>query len=223
MGDIKKPRKQYSVPRKRWDKERIEKEKKILEAYGLKNKRELRRFETFLRDKRKNARNLLALTQAKRARSEKELFENIARIGLLPRTASIDDVLSLQVEEILEKRLATIVWRKNLAKTIKQARQFIAHGHIAIGGKKITAPNYIVKASEVNRIGYYKRPMQLEPFKEDSREQMKREFEQAKGEKLGEEIIEKTGEENDEPVAGKTGKETPEIHSGKSAAEGDAK
>ena len=198
-------------------------DKKILEAYGLKNKRELRRFETFLRDKRKNARNLLALTETKRARSEKELFENIARIGLLPRTASIDDVLSLQVEEILEKRLATIVWRKNLAKTIKQARQFIAHGHIAIGGKKITAPNYIVKAGEVDRIGYYKRPMQLEPFKEDSREQMKREFEQAKGEKLGEEIIEKIGEENDEPVAGKTGKETPESPSEKSAAESNAK
>ncbi|MDO8633958.1 MAG: 30S ribosomal protein S4 [archaeon] len=199
MGDIKKPRKQYSVPRKRWDKVRIEKEKKTVEAYGLKNKRELRRFETFLRNKRKNARHLLALTEAKRAKSEKELFESIARIGLLPRTASIDDVLSLQVEEILEKRLATIVWRKNLAKTIKQARQFIVHGHIAIGGRKITTPNYIVKATEVDKIGYYKRPMQLEPFKEDSREQMKMEFEQAKGEALGETTVEETMEETVEP------------------------
>ena len=195
MGDIKKQRKQYSVPRKRWDKTRIEKEKKILEAYGLKNKRELRRFETFLRDKRKNARHLLALTGDKRAKSEKELFESIARIGLLPRTASIDDVLSLQVEELLEKRLATIVWRKNLAKTVKQARQFIVHGHIAISGKKVTAPNYIVKAMEVDKIAYYKRPMLLEPFKEDSREQMKREFEQAKGEALGTDVVEEGQEE----------------------------
>lgn len=190
MGDIKKPRKKYSVPRKRWDKSRIEKEKKILETYALKNKRELRRFETFLRDKRKNARHLLALTGEQRTKSEKELFESIARIGLLPKTASIDDVLSLQVEELLEKRLATVVWRKNLAKTVKQARQFIVHGHIAIGGKKITSPNHIVKALEVDKISYYKRPIQLEPFREDSKEQMKREFEQAKGEAIGKPIEE---------------------------------
>ena len=73
MGDIKKPRKQYSVPRKRWDKTRIESEKKLVQTYGLKSKKELRRFETILRKKRENARGLLALAGGAREKAEKEL------------------------------------------------------------------------------------------------------------------------------------------------------
>ncbi len=179
MGDIKKARKQYSVPRKRWDKRRIDSEKKLLEVYGLKNKKELRRFETFLRKKRENARHLLALSGSSRQKAEKELFESIARIGLLPRNSSIDDVLSLQINELLEKRLQTVVWRKNLAKTVNQARQFIVHGHIAVGGRKMTAPSYIVKSTESDKISYFKKPLLLEPPKPQASVDLKKAFEEA--------------------------------------------
>lgn len=197
MGGIRKPRKQYTVPRKRWDKSRIESEKKTLETYGLKNKRELRRFETILRGKRKNARSLLALTGDARVQAEKELFESIAKIGLLPRNSTIDDILSLDTQELLEKRLQTVVWRKNLAKTIKQARQFIVHGHIAVNGRKVTAPSYITKLDEVDHISYYKKPMQLEPEKTESPAELKKRFEEAALQDA-EEAMENTKQETSE-------------------------
>ncbi len=195
MGDIKKARKQYTVPRKRWDKARIEAEKKIVETYGLKNKKELRKSETMVRNKRTNAKRLLALSADARKKAEKELFESIARIGLLPRESSIDDVLSLQTQELLEKRLQTVVWRKNLAKTVKQARQFIVHGHIAVNGKKLTAPSYIVKAAEMEKISYFKRPMELEPPKAETKTSMQKEFEAVKGAEEGEPVDDTVTEE----------------------------
>jgi small subunit ribosomal protein S4 len=55
----------------------------------------------------------------------------------------------------LERRLQTLVYRLGLAKTIKQARQLITHGHIAIDGRRVTAPSYIVEKEEESKIGYY--------------------------------------------------------------------
>ena len=47
-----------------------------------------------------------------------------------------------------ERRLQTIVVKKGLARSVRQARQFITHGHIIIGENKITAPNYMVNSDE---------------------------------------------------------------------------
>ncbi|MFH1257206.1 MAG: 30S ribosomal protein S4 [Candidatus Diapherotrites archaeon] len=179
MGDPKKTSRQYERPKKRWQKQRIESEKKILEIYGLKNKRELRRAETILRKKRQSARKLLALPLEKREKKERELVESLIRMGLFKAKATADDILSLSIEELLERRLQTIIWRKNLAKTVKQARQFIAHGHIAVNGVKTTSPSYIVRHGEEAKIAYYKRPIMLEPPKKDSKEKMKKAFEEA--------------------------------------------
>ncbi|MCQ4335807.1 MAG: 30S ribosomal protein S4, partial [Sulfolobales archaeon] len=52
-------------------------------------------------------------------------------------------------------RLQTIVFKKGLARTIHQARQLIVHGHIAIGGRRVTSPGYIVKKSEEDLIDFY--------------------------------------------------------------------
>ncbi len=38
---MKKQRKKYEVPKRPWDKERIEKEKKLKKDYGLKRKKEI--------------------------------------------------------------------------------------------------------------------------------------------------------------------------------------
>ena len=61
MGDPKKRRKRYETPRKKWDKQLLETEKKLLEFYGLVNKRDLRKHITWLKNKRQIARGLLAL------------------------------------------------------------------------------------------------------------------------------------------------------------------
>jgi small subunit ribosomal protein S4 len=66
----------------------------------------------------------------------------------------LDDVLDLTINDILERRLQTVVFNKGLTKSIHQARQLITHGHISIGGKKVTAPSYLVLRDEEAQIAY---------------------------------------------------------------------
>ena len=46
--------------------------------------------------------------------------------------------------QLLERRLDNVVYRMGIAHTRRQARQFVAHGHIAVNGKKIDVPSYRV-------------------------------------------------------------------------------
>lgn len=176
MGDPKRARKKYESARKEWSTERIEKEGKVVEFYGLKNNREIRKLETLLSRKRENARKLLAMDIAKRAEKEKELMQSLNTIGLLKEGSNLEDVLGLSLEEIMERRLETIVWRKNLSLTTKQARQFITHGHIAVNGRKVTAPSYIVRNKD--NISYYGEPIKLETPKKETKEDVKKKFEE---------------------------------------------
>jgi len=155
MGDPRKTRKQFKRPLKIWDRANIETEKALKQTYGLKNKREIWRTEALLRKKRQSARSLLALPLEERLKRQAELLQSLARLGMVDEKAALDDVLTLSVESFLERRLQTIAWRKGLANTATQARQFIAHGHIAINGKRVTAPGYIVTAEEEKHVGYY--------------------------------------------------------------------
>jgi small subunit ribosomal protein S4 len=189
MGDPKKTRKQYKRPLKIWDKESIANEKNLIQSYGLRNKREIWKAETLLRKKRKTARSLLALELEERVMREKDLLGSLARIGILDEKATLDDVLTLSIESFLERRLQTLVWRKGLANTASQARQFIVHGHIAIGGRRVTAPSQIVTAEEEKKLGYYGgkkmvlRPAvkEAKPAKPAEKEKgLKEEFEEAK-------------------------------------------
>ncbi len=159
MGDPKKRRKSYQTPRKSFQKERIEKERDTKKIYGLKNTRELYRAESWVRQKRTNARKLLALGLDQRLKREKELLDSLKNVGILRGTPTLEDVLTLTSEALLERRLQTIVWRKGLANTPKQARQFITHGHISIDGEKVNKPGYIVSAEEENKVNYHKKEM----------------------------------------------------------------
>jgi len=159
MAGSRRLKKQYEVPRKKWDKARIAEEKELKATYGLKNKRELRKLETTLRRKRENARKMLALGTEERGGRDKQLMQNLDRTGLLKSNATLDDVLSLTVKELLERRLQTIVWRKNLANTPIQARQFITHGHIAVNGRKMNCPGYLVTRDDEGRVAYFGKPM----------------------------------------------------------------
>jgi small subunit ribosomal protein S4 len=191
MGDPAKKRKQFQRPRKSFQRERIEKERELKETYGLKNKKELYRAETIVRAKRATARKLLALGLENRLKREKELLESLKKIGLLTATATLDDVLLLTPEALLERRLQTIVWRKGFANTEKQARQFIVHGHIAINGKKVDRPSYIVNAEEESKINWYGEEIMFEQKKRSNKKavkgkaaekenELKKEFEEAK-------------------------------------------
>lgn len=154
MGDPKKQRKKYETPRFPWRTSILQEELKLLGQYGLRNKHELWRHETMLSKFRSIARSLIGKPPEERGKMEKELLTRLKRLGVLPETAVLDDILDLTVEDILERRLQTIVFRKGLSKTIHQARQLITHGHIAIGNQRVTVPSYMVAREEENQIGY---------------------------------------------------------------------
>jgi len=155
MGDPKKPRKTWERPGHPWIKERLAQEMELVGKYGLRNKRELWKAQTLLRKIRNRAKSLLSLPPEVRAVQERVLVRKLYRMGILDREdATLDDVLGITVENILERRLQTIVYKKGLAKTIHQARQLIVHGHIAIGGRRVNAPGYLVSRDEEDLIDY---------------------------------------------------------------------
>jgi small subunit ribosomal protein S4 len=154
MGDPKKQRKKYDTPRFPWRTDILQEELKLLGQYGLRNKHELWRHETLLSKFRGNARSLVGEPPETRKRMEEELLARLKKLGVLQETAVLDNILDLTTEDILERRLQTIVFRKGLTKTIHQARQLITHGHIAIGDRRITVPGYIVTKNDEARLTY---------------------------------------------------------------------
>jgi small subunit ribosomal protein S4 len=154
MGDPKKQRKKYETPRFPWRTDVLQAELKLLGQYGLRNKHELWRAKTMLSKFRGIARSLLGKTPEEREKLEKQLLNKLKKLGVLHETAVLDDVLDLTVEDILERRLQTVVFRKGLAKSIYQARQLITHGHITIGNRKVRSPSYLVLKNEEDKISY---------------------------------------------------------------------
>jgi len=154
MGDPRKHRRKWSGPKHPWIKERILKEIELVGRYGLKNKRELWIAETLARRFRHRARAILGLPEDLRERELKALIAKLAKLGIVGDNASLDSVLGITAEHILERRLQTIVYRKGLAKTMHEARQLITHGHIAIGATRVTSPGYLVSVEDEQFVTY---------------------------------------------------------------------
>jgi small subunit ribosomal protein S4 len=154
MGDPKKQRKKFETPRFQWRKDILQEELKLLGQYGLRNKHELWRHKTLLSKSRGIARSLIGKEADERGRMETELLARLKKLGILQDTAVLDNVLDLAIEDILERRLQTIVFRKGLTRTIFQSRQLITHGHITINNRRVTIPGYIVPKEEEAQINY---------------------------------------------------------------------
>ncbi|BAA80740.2 30S ribosomal protein S4P [Aeropyrum pernix K1] len=167
MGDPRKPRKKWEGPKHPWIKERLERERELMGRYGLRNKKELWKAETLARRFRHRARSLLGLPPEVRREASRVLVESLYRMGLIDNpNVDIDEVLGINAEKVLERRLQTIVYKKGLAKTIYQARQLVVHGHIAIAGRRVTSPGYLVSREEEKLIDY----APGSPFKERAEE-----------------------------------------------------
>ena len=154
MGDPKKQRKKFETPRFPWRTDVLETELKLLGQYGLRNKREIWRHKTLLSKYRGIARSLLGMSVEERRKLEKQLLDRLNRLGILPETAVMDDVLVLSLEDILERRLQTLVLQRGLAQSIQQSRQLITHGHISIDGRKVSSPSYLVLKDEEEKLVY---------------------------------------------------------------------
>ena len=147
----------YETPNHPYQGERIAEEAGLLGKYGLKNKEELWKAESELRKFRREARNSLGAAGGNEtvAEAENEEFVNrLQRLGILGGEDSLADVLSLEVTDILERRLQTVVYRKGLANTINQSRQFISHGHITVNGARVQRPSYKVYIDEEDAVAF---------------------------------------------------------------------
>lgn len=149
MGDPKKPRAKFDPPRNPWRSDQLSQELYLLGTYGLRNKRELWRAQTYLSNIRKQARQLLAASTDVRGREEPKLLTHLGMQGLIQTPMpTLDDVLSLTIENVLERRLQTMVWRHGLARSPYQARQFVSHGHVSLNDRRVTIPSYLVSPTE---------------------------------------------------------------------------
>jgi len=154
MGGIRRQRKKIVTPGHPYDKSRIDQELPLVGEYGLRNKKELWKAKTVLSKARQQARSLLALPVEVREQREKELLSRLANLGVLPRGSDLDSVLALDVRTVLNRRLQTLVFRRGLASSPYQARQFIAHRHIAIERAIVTSPGRLIKVNEEENIDY---------------------------------------------------------------------
>jgi small subunit ribosomal protein S4 len=147
----------YETPNHPYQGERIAEETGLVGQYGLKNKEELWRAQSELRNYRREARRLLGRSQGDAEAAGREAGEFLARLqrtGVLGAEDSLDDVLSLDVTDVLERRLQTVVYRKGLANTPQQSRQFISHGHIVVGESQVRTPSYTVAVDEEDAVGF---------------------------------------------------------------------
>merc|ERR1711899_93381 len=149
--------KTYVTPRRPFEKSRLDQELKLIGEYGLRNKREVWRVKFSLAKIRKRARDLLTLPEkdGRRLFEGNALLRRLVRIGVLDEgRMKLDYVLGLKVEDFLERRLQTQVFKLGLAKSIHHARVLIRQRHIKVRKQVVNIPSYIVRLDSQKHIDF---------------------------------------------------------------------
>merc|ERR1711928_34173 len=140
-----------------FEKARLDQELKLIGEYGLRNKREVWRIRYSLAKIRSAARELLTLEE----KDQKRLFEGnallrrLVRVGVLDETKmKLDYVLGLKIEDFLERRLQTQVFKLGLAKSIHHARVLIRQRHIRVRKQLVNVPSFIVRLDSQKHIDF---------------------------------------------------------------------
>jgi small subunit ribosomal protein S4 len=165
LGAPKRNRSKFEKPKERWNLERIKADRTLIDEFGLKNHKELWKVQTEVSRIRRNVRELLSIGSGSDDIKEK-MIGRLTKLGVASQTTTLDNLLDLKENDLLNRRLQTVVFKKGLARTIKQARQFTVHGFIAIDGRKVNRPGYLVDAEIEKRITYY-RPIDTSPQTND--------------------------------------------------------
>merc|ERR1712146_846278 len=116
------------APRRPFEKARLDQELKLVGEFGLRNKREVWRVKYSLAKVRKAARELLTLDEKdpKRLFEGNALLRRLVRFGVLDEDKmKLDYVLGLTVQDFMERRLQTQVFKLGLAKSVHHARLLI--------------------------------------------------------------------------------------------------
>ncbi|MBI2109559.1 30S ribosomal protein S4 [Candidatus Woesearchaeota archaeon] len=152
MGDPKKQKNKYQTPSHPWQRSRLENETKLRNDYGLRRKDEIWKMQSLLRSFKQQAKKLIARTDPQSETEEKLLLQRLYKFGLIEKDSTPESILDLEEKKIFDRRLQSFVFRLGFARSIKQARQFIIHGHILVNQKEVSVPSYIVKRNEENNI-----------------------------------------------------------------------
>uniref|UniRef100_A0A915DEQ5 Small ribosomal subunit protein uS4 n=1 Tax=Ditylenchus dipsaci TaxID=166011 RepID=A0A915DEQ5_9BILA len=115
--------------------------------FGLRNKCEVWRVKLTLAKNRKRTCDLLTLEDKdpKRLFEGNALLRRLVRIGVLGEDKmKLDYVLGLRVEDFMERRLQTLVFKQGLAKSIYHARVLIRQKHIRVRRQVVNIPSFEV-------------------------------------------------------------------------------
>jgi small subunit ribosomal protein S4 len=157
-------KKSYVRPKKPFEKERIQEENEQIEKYGLKNKKEVWKALARVNYYRGRAKKLVNSS----SEEQEAFFNKLNVLGL--KTTTTAEVLALKIEDLLKRRLPSVLVSKKLATTAKQARQMVVHKNILINGKVVNSPSYIVPVSEESQISLKKKAKKAKPKPEETPE-----------------------------------------------------
>jgi small subunit ribosomal protein S4 len=91
-------------------------------------------------------------TQLRAKQKLKGYYGNISERqfrGLYEEAVRLTGDSSENLIGLLERRLATVVYRAKFVSTVFQARQFVSHGHVKVNGKRVTIPSIRLKVGDV--------------------------------------------------------------------------
>ena len=169
MGEPKFSRPRTQTPTHPWKQARIDEEHDLKERYGLKKvggMREIWREKSALRRHRNQAMKLIGRvdsTEGHYSKEKEQLLNSLTKKGLLQSGADVGDVLEINVEHMLSRRLQSVVYYKGLAPSMRAARNLIVHGHICIGDQRMTVPGYHVLKEEEDSLRYSENSPFLDP------------------------------------------------------------
>ena len=112
---------------------------------------------------RRNVRELLSVGSVAEDVKER-MIGRLTKLGITNPNTTLDNLLDLKENDLLNRRLQTVVFKKGMARSIRQARQITVHGFISINGRKVNRPGYLVDTETEKRIAYYK-PIDVAPPK----------------------------------------------------------
>ena len=69
--------------------------------------------------------------------------------GYYDKAKKVEGLTGDNLMTILESRLDNVIFRLGFARTRKEARQTVRHGHITVNGHRVDIPSYQVKAGDV--------------------------------------------------------------------------
>ncbi|MAE13624.1 30S ribosomal protein S4 [Candidatus Woesearchaeota archaeon] len=152
MGDPRKTRKKYETPKHPWNKARIDSEKALVKEYGFRRKKEIYKMGSLLKAYKDRAKDLIPKQSVQADLLRNQLRSKLITLGLISEESQISEILGIEIEELMNRRLDSILVKKGLARSPLQARQFITHGHVLVSEKPITSPCYLVSTEQESQV-----------------------------------------------------------------------